>query len=54
MEHHENKGSGFCLLNPTLLHQALAKELTSSIKHIMIFQNVEGSIVAKATNPSIL
>ena len=51
----DKKHSGFSLLNPTLLHETLKSYCTNdSIKHIMIFQNIEGSIVAKASSPSIL
>ena len=47
----EGKQSGFCLLNPQALHNTLNKYLVNqSIKHIMIFQNIEGSVVAKASS----
>ena len=41
----------FSLFNPQVLRKLLEEQLqlNTSIKHIMIFQNIEGSIVAKAS-----
>ena len=45
----------FSLYSPAILHQNLLMYLKNeSIKHILIFRNIEGSIVTKASQPSIL
>ena len=42
-------GNGFFMFNPVLLQQSLQKNFVPGIKHMMVFQNIEGSIVAKAS-----
>lgn len=42
--------SGFFMFNPVLVQQCLQKSLMPGIKHIMVFQNIEGSLIAKASN----
>ena len=41
-------------MDPTVLHEMLDGYLKNqSIKHVMVFQNIEGSIVAKATQKNL-
>ena len=48
----KKRDDGYSLFNPVILQKALEKNIGPGVKHIMIFQNIEGSIIAKASAPS--
>ena len=47
----ENNKSGYFMFNPKMLQESIKQHIGPGTKHIMVFQNNGGSIVAKSSSP---